>query len=213
MRRQFASLLLFLIVSNVQSAPEDAVVRLPSHGASATVIYTEPGRTFLLGCGHAFEGNARFKPITIDVPVTARDGHDKRASIKLVALDMVHDLSLVEMSVGPLSNVAPVAPTNHRSGRTTSVGYDEMRMPAQRIPTTILGVQGDTTFTRERPWHGRSGGGLIDDSGYLVGVVQGYEIRPGGRGLYVSHQAILQFLAHPPPVTNRPQPPQCSPFQ
>ena len=45
------------------------------------------------------------------------------------------------------------------------------------------------------PWHGRSGGALIDrDAGCLIGVVQGYEIGGERRGLYVSHEAILKFL-------------------
>ncbi len=62
-------------------------------------------------------------------------------------------------------------------------------------PATLLGTQGDTTFTVERPWHGRSGGGLIDvDARRLVGVVQGYEIGGRGRGVYISHAAILRFL-------------------
>jgi hypothetical protein len=50
-------------------------------------------------------------------------------------------------------------------------------------------------FTREKPWHGRSGGALLDaDAGYTIGVVQGYEIMAWGRGIYCSHQAILKFL-------------------
>src|SRR5579864_7891146 len=39
----------------------NAVVRIPSHGASATVIYTDRGKTLLLGCGHAYQGGERFK--------------------------------------------------------------------------------------------------------------------------------------------------------
>jgi broad specificity phosphatase PhoE len=75
---------------------------------------------------------------------------------------------------------------------------------------------GDTSYTREKPWHGRSGGGLVDvEARCLVGVVQGYEVWPTQRGLYVSHAAILRFLnAHwqgaprPPPTPPLPVPRQ-----
>src|SRR5262249_49877161 len=50
------------------SEPPDAVVRLPSHGASGTVIHTANGRSLILSCAHAFEGKARMTPVTLDVP-------------------------------------------------------------------------------------------------------------------------------------------------
>jgi hypothetical protein len=55
-------------------------------------------------------------------------------------------------------------------------------------------------LTREAPWHGRSGGPLIDpDKGYLLGTVIGYESTPAaarreiGPGIYTSHSAVLRF--------------------
>lgn len=60
------------------------------------------------------------------------------------------------------------------------------------------------SLTRELPWHGRSGGGLLDvDAGYLVGVVSGYrgtspktwsETKPGAAGVYTSHAAVRRFV-------------------
>src|SRR5262249_40903761 len=76
-----------------------------------------------------------------------------------------------------------------------SVGYDSMQIPATIRPATIASVEGGRTFTRERPWHGRSGGALLDaDAGYVIGVVQGYEVAPWGRGIYISHSSIVAFL-------------------
>ncbi len=97
------------------------------------------------------------------------------------------------MSAGPPPNVAPVAPADHRPGRTISAGYDAMKWPATVVEVQIVANSGGTTYTRERPGHGRSGGALIDrDAGYLIGVVQGYEV--GGRGMYVSLNTINHFL-------------------
>ena len=74
--------------------------------------------------------------------------------------------------------------------------------PAVQASATLLGSTGGTTYTRERPGHGRSGGALIDPvAGVLVGVVQGYEVDGRRRGMYVSHLAILQFLSRNRPGT------------
>jgi hypothetical protein len=174
-----------------------AVVRIPSHGASATVIATAPRRSLLLGCAHAFQGADRARPIRLDVPVKSTTGNVKPAVIILLALDTTADLSLLLLNDGPLPYVAPVAPPGHQPGRQLlSIGYDGMRLPAERQPATLLIQDRAITYTRERPAHGRSGGLLLDvDAGYLIGVVHGYEISGQHRGLYVGHAAILRFLA------------------
>jgi len=195
-----ASLALFIgllasLAGPARSAPPalsavNAVVRLPSHGASATVIHTQKERTLLLGCGHAFIGVDRARPIEIDGPDAPR------GPASLLACDYQLDLSLIEVRAGPVRFVAPVAGASFRpSGRLLSVGYDEMKTPATRQPASIVGSADRLTFTRERPWHGRSGGALLDaDAGLLIGVVQGYETAPPWRGLYTSHAAIIRFL-------------------
>lgn len=203
----FAALVLAAGHGQARAVPPSvyAVVRLPSHGASATVIDTRPGVTLLLGCGHAFRGADRTRPIVLDVPVPAA-GPAKRAGIHLIDLDYDADLSLILLQDGPLPYVAPVAPAGHRPGANVlSIGYDEMAWPAQQRPAAILGAGAGVTFTRERPGHGRSGGALLDaDAGVLIGVVQGYEIAGPRRGIYVSHATILRFLerqrAVPPPL-------------
>lgn len=185
-----------------------AVVRVPSHGASATVIQTERGRALLLGCAHAFEGANRTKPITLDVP-SPDTGAPRQAAVRLLTVDYDLDLSLLELADGPLPYCCPVAPAGYRPRRLLSVGYDAMELPARQEPATEIGSGGGITFTRERPRPGRSGGALIDmDYGLLVGVVQGYEPAGAQRGRYVAHAAILEFLQRrdAPP---RPRCPTC----
>jgi hypothetical protein len=96
-----------------------------------------------------------------------------------------------------------------------SVGYDEMRQPATQRPVTILRVDADITWTREPPWHGRSGGALLDlESGQLIGVVSGYVSYPRGPGIYVSHAAIERFLKQRgwySPSARSPPPPSLTP--
>lgn len=173
-----------------------AVVRIPSHGASATVIHTENGRSLLLGCAHAYEGQSRSQKHALDVHRPDGQQPAKNATIKLLAVDYQADLSLVELADGPLTYVAPVAPAGHRPSRqAVSAGFDEMKTPLTVRTATILTTERGTTYTREIPWHGRSGGGLLDSqTGELIGVVQGYEVTGAKRGMYVSHEAVLAFL-------------------
>jgi len=89
-----------------------------------------------------------------------------------------------------------------------------MAWPITMKAATILISQGNTTYTKEKPWHGRSGGGLCDlDAKVLIGVVQGYEVPPWGRrGIYVSHQAILRFLRTQPRAGEQQTPLPRNPF-
>ncbi len=208
-------LLLFCNPVYAQTDPTWAVVRLPSHGASATVIQTAPGRTLLLSCGHAFEGPDARKKITVDMPAPTA-GAPSAVGVRLLHVDYRLDLSLIEVPAGPVPYVCSVASPGHRPTRAISAGYDEMRITQDGRPSvvkwaTLLGTTGNVTWTREIPWHGRSGGALIDaDTGVLIGVVQGYEEGGNARGMYVSHQAIIQFLtaaSRPGPVPVRPEEP------
>jgi hypothetical protein len=173
-----------------------AVVRLPSHGASATVIATAPGKTLLLSCAHAFEGTDLRKPIVVDVP-SSHPALPQAAGVVVLKVDYAADLSLLQLRAGPVDFVAPVAPhAVATSTQVVSVGYDGMRVPAVQAPARLLSQIGLTTYTVERPGHGRSGGALLDlDSGCLIGVVQGYEVTGWRRGMYVSHRAIVHFLS------------------
>ena len=200
------ALLFGLFVRGASAAPQDAVVRMISHGGSATVIYVGGGRSLLLSCGHCFRGSDRYKKIVIDAQSPNPSGPLK-APPRLIKVNYEDDLSLIEVPT-ELPYVAQVAPPGHRPGRLVSAGYDEMKWPATQRSATMLGSQGNLTYTRERPWHGRSGGGLLDvDHGYLVGVVQGYEVTGQQRGMYASHTAIARFLGWPAtPAAQSPAP-------
>ncbi len=224
MRRLFA-LFLLLFVGGIASAANEqhAVIRIPSHGASATVIQTGPGTTYILGCAHAYEGTSRNKKMVFDIPSLHKSTPKNHESV-LLAVDYKRDLSLVLLKDGPLDFVCPIAPKDWvPSANVHSIGYDEMKIPPQDKTATIVGDDGLRWLTKEMPWHGRSGGGLIDMTvGRLIGVVQGYETTGQRHGLYINTRTIWQFLeprmgtAAPPPQSQsfpfpqqfpRPRPP------
>jgi hypothetical protein len=182
--------------------PALAGVRIKSHGANGTVIATGPGKSYILSCAHMFlDGHDRPDPalqrkrLVLDGPEQPRAVVRGTAPARLVAVDFDRDLSLIELDNGPFAFV-PVAKAGHvPSKNLLSMGYDEMKWPITQKRATLLLTRGNTTYTQEWPWHGRSGGALVDlDANVLIGVVQGYETDGPRRGLYVSHGAVLTFL-------------------
>ncbi len=195
---RFLTLYLLLLLPSIATAQEHpafAVLRFTSHGGSGTVVKTMEGKTWILSCAHMFEKGADKKPIYTD---GYRQDKAKAgpSAHRLLGLDFNMDLSLVEVDNGPMYCI-PIAPEGFTPGsHIGSYGYDEMKWPITAKRATIINTTGQVTWTREKPWHGRSGGGLIDlESKVLVGVVQGYEVGGAGRGMYISHATILKFMA------------------
>ena len=198
--------------------PINAVIRMPSHGCSATVIYVGDRSSFFLSCGHVFRDPRNVhKRMTFNLPAPwgwPGVGQWTPAAQRIIAFDTDLDLALFEVAVRA-PYCCPVAGWHYRPGRNfASVGYDEMRGQTARRATPLgsvaqrpdggLVVDQTLTFTVEPPWHGRSGGALVDlDNRVLIGVCSAYMGDPraaragdprGGPGMYVSHRAILGFL-------------------
>ena len=174
-----------------------SVCRIPSHGGSGVVVFTEPGRTLLLTAGHLFAGAGRNRAILLDLPAPA-SGPPQSPGVRLLCLDERADLALLELAAGPVPFVAPVATAPRRGA--WSVGFDEMAAPAVIRPAHEVSTGELRTTTLERPWHGRSGGALLSDSGELVGICSAYtgpsdhrEVEEPFRGVYSSQQAIVVF--------------------
>lgn len=245
MRTTLALLALSFFAPAVSSSPLDAVVKLTSHGGSGTVIWTGPGKSYILSAHHMFSGKDYSRPVKVEAPHPKPAQHQPGVA-RCIGVDQAADLALVEVSIGPMPYFCSVAPAGHRPGRLISCGYDRLQWHAQGavratareahllsghpqgVPTfgftraldldhdsyEPTAGSGNFQYTRELPWHGRSGGGLIDiDNGVLIGVVSGYsgtspktwaEVKPGACGIYGSHPAILRFVARTAPQALQP---------
>jgi hypothetical protein len=194
MRLLLAAVLL-LAPATSWAGVEEAVVRIPSHGGSGTVVATGKGWSLILSCAHMFDKiETRAKAIELDVPLPST-GAPEHAGIKLIGIDYQADLSMIQFGVGPLPHVCGIANAAFKPGANVwSVGYDDMQAITVR-KATILGTAGNKTYTVEIPWHGRSGGALMDASANaLIGVVHGYETINQKRGMYVSLATIHAFV-------------------
>ncbi|MCC6421616.1 MAG: trypsin-like peptidase domain-containing protein [Gemmataceae bacterium] len=194
MRYVTGCVLILTLPGGLWADAEDAAVRIPSHGCSGVVIETERGRSLILTCAHAFENGGWKNPLTIDVPSPTPLARARAATTRFLALNYTLDLALIELGDGPLPYVASVAANGHRMSRVLlSVGYDEMKPMLTRARADVLEITPGHTFTRGIPWHGRSGGPLLDGPN-TVGIVTGYEVGGERRGIYSSHRSILIFL-------------------
>src|ERR1019366_818895 len=247
MKKILSLIVLALLASTAGAGPADAVVRIPSQGGSGTIIATGKGWTLILSCAHCFEGRDAAEPIVVDMPhpaslsptLTLTPQHQdlenfrKKVGVELLKVGRTADvdLSLFRVNTGPVPFVCPVAPAGYDEGDCLSVGYDEMILPAHCRPARIVAHEGNRTATDKRPWHGRSGGGLIRNN-YLVGVVSAYTGQPGaqargkgdpfdprlsrheagrGEGVYASLDAIHVFLANAGAMDAQPKRPRPQP--
>jgi hypothetical protein len=207
-RRAPVELFLLIVLASPSPAlepagdPSLAVVRIKSHGASGTVVATTQGRSWILSCCHMFFGgmdrvdeSLLNKRLVIDGPEQPYAA-PKRSQARVIAIDPIADLSLIEIDNGPFNHI-PVAAAGFRPGANlSSAGYDLMNWPIATRRATIVMESSAWTYTRERPVQGRSGGGLFDlDARVLIGVVNGYELSGQQRGIYVAHAAIVKFMS------------------
>ncbi len=157
----------------------DASVRLTiedrdgfSHG-SGTIIDARQGEALVLTCGHIFRDSQGKGKILIDVfgPQSVQ-----KIEGQLLSYDIKRDVGLISFRPGVPVTVAPIAPPGHRllpGDKVVSVGCDHGAAPTARESkvTSLNKFSGPANVeVAGQPVQGRSGGGLFDSEGYVVGV-------------------------------------------
>jgi S1-C subfamily serine protease len=177
--------------------------------ATGSIIAVQPGgEALIITCGHVFRESQGRGAIAVDL-----FGAHRQSSLpgRLVAYDLNHDLAVVSVRVP--SGVSAVAFVEReayvREGqRVFSVGCDRGAEPGLR-EGRIAGVNRylgtPNLVATGRPVVGRSGGGLFDAEGRLIGVCRAADGQ-ADEGVYVSYQAVhaqsatrwLRRLRRPP---------------
>ena len=182
-----------LLSSSVRLKVEDA------HGfgyGTGTIVDTWGQDALIVTCGHLFRDSAGKGRITVEIfnqtprgPVVA-----ERIAGQLIAFDDQRDVGLV--SINPKSQVAvsPIAPqpTLNENDRVWSVGCNHGDDPTI-MASRVTGVQHDHVNAAYRPVEGRSGGGLFNEQGQLVGVCTG-AYQETDEGLYANLRSIYAEL-------------------
>jgi S1-C subfamily serine protease len=200
-----------LIDCSVRIVVDDAKSR--SFG-TGTVVRSVPGETLILTCAHLFNGVSRQATTTVEffgLPNRTKLGGE------VLARDNEADLCLLRVTsqqAVPFARVAGKS-SNVKSGQAaSSVGCDNGSDPTvrqMRVTAINRYVGAPTIECSGEPVEGRSGGGLFNEHGEVIGVCSARD-PADHRGIYGGLAAIhslldrnkLASLYEPKPATESP---------
>lgn len=176
-------------------------------GGSGTIIYYDnaTGEAYIASCGHLWEGNASAKELANNPP-TCRifvyyhndtklsQVQEFQGTVLYYCNDYGYDSSLIKFKpdwepeffpIAPLGYNLPVGSHQHSTGcdRGTEVAHYDVE---------IVGMRGIDLITQQNsPRPGRSGGGLLTDDGYYVGIcVRTSDTSGNGVGVFTPLSSI-----------------------
>jgi thiol-disulfide isomerase/thioredoxin len=183
-----------LISSSVRLRVDDP--KGHSYG-TGTIIDARSGEALVITCGHLFRDSQGKGPILVELFESTPDGARVIAQVpgQVIGYNLDRDLGLVSIRPNREVRVAPVAPTQtilQRGDRLVSVGCDRGENPtalATRV-NHLDRYQGPPNVEASgAPVEGRSGGGLFNSAGQLVGVCFAADYE-GNEGLYTALESI-----------------------
>lgn len=159
-----------LLRASVRIRVDDGTGR--SYG-TGTIIDTRNGQALILTCGHLFREARDRGKIFVDLFLT---GGATTVPADLISCDLTRDLAFLRIQPGvplPVARVAPSGETIAPGDRVANVGCDNGQDPTVRQThvTHIDRYAGPPNIEAAgTPVEGRSGGGLFDRHGHVVGV-------------------------------------------
>jgi S1-C subfamily serine protease len=187
-----------LIAATVRISVQDQDGRSTGSG---TIVDAREGKALVLTCGHLFRASAGKGPIEISLFAAGQKGAELHGTAEgtLIHYDLERDLALVCFVPKASVEVTPIAPAGTQTqpgAAVSSVGCEHGANPtpwSSRI-TAVDRFKGHPNIEASpAPVEGRSGGGLFNDAGQLIGVC--YAADPqGNEGLYASLPSIQEKL-------------------
>ncbi|QDV48704.1 thioredoxin domain-containing protein [Gimesia fumaroli] len=163
---------------------------------SGTIIHSAVGRTLIMTCSHIFSELKNDSVIEVDV----FQGEKFETYVgTLVRYNMEGDVGLISIPTSGIVAAAKVAAIEHEvnAGDTVaSIGCNGGELPTlEKIKVTELNrfLGPDNIECTGMPVQGRSGGGLFDRSGRLVGVCFAVD-KDDKRGLYAGLPVVHKLL-------------------
>lgn len=166
---------------------------------TGTIVLSKPGRTIVLTCGHVFRGWSTASKLEVDV---FGAGRSETFVGKVLDYDIKAEVGLLQIntaSVLPTAAIASPESVTKPGDGVYSVGCGHGNEPTVETHqvTGIDRYQGfDNIECSGAPVQGRSGGGLFNKKGAVIGTCIGYMDVGGGkmRGLYSGIRAIHRML-------------------
>lgn len=187
-----------LVDSTVRLSIADAEGKSTGTG---TIIDARMGKALVLTCGHLFRESKGQGVVDVTLFRAGANGAEPIGSAQgqLIDYDLDRDLAILCFETSSQVAVTPLAPRGTPlsvSAPATSVGcgHGANPTPWETSITAVNRYQGHPNVEAERaPEEGRSGGGLFNAEGRLIGVC--YAADPqGNEGLYASLDSIYQKL-------------------
>lgn len=166
-----------------------------SHG-TGTLIDQRSGEALVLTCGHVFRDSQGRGKITVDL---FGPGMPRGVPGQLIAYDLDRDLGLVALRPGRSVITARVAPTHtliEPDEAVIGAGCDHGDEPTARRTriTSVDRYQGPPNLqVAGEPVQGRSGGGLFNADGQVIGVCNAADPQDS-EGLYSALASIHALL-------------------
>lgn len=163
---------------------------------SGTIIDSRVGRSIILTCGHIFRQLEANTPIEVDV------FHGERHQTfvgKALRYDLEADVGLIEIPTAGVLPIAPMAPPGTQVAQGDALysigcgGGDNPTKEQLRITALNRYLGPDNVECTGVPVQGRSGGGLFNQSGQVVGVCIAADPKDK-RGLYAGLKPVHAIL-------------------
>jgi thiol-disulfide isomerase/thioredoxin len=182
-----------LIAATVRLKVEDAEGR--SFG-TGTIVDARSGEALIVTCGHLFRASKGKGPVTVEFFEAGLNGVRVVGQLpgQVISYDLERDVALISIHADRQVTVAPVAPTRTpivRGDRVTSIGCSNGQDPTV-METRVMsadGFQPPSIKASGSPVEGRSGGGLFNGKGQLVGVCFGAD-HEGNAGMYAALESV-----------------------
>jgi thiol-disulfide isomerase/thioredoxin len=187
-----------LIAATVRIRVDDSQGR--SFG-TGTVIDSRSGEALVVTCGHLFRESKGKGPMTIELFEVGQNGLQVATQVpgQLISCDLDRDVAFVSIKPNRQVSVAPIAPPRtpiQQGDRVATIGCSNGKDPTllpQRI-TKLDRYQGPANIeVSGAPEEGRSGGGLFNLQGQLIGVCYAADYE-GNEGLYAALESIHDEL-------------------
>jgi thiol-disulfide isomerase/thioredoxin len=183
-----------LIAATVRIRVEDPQGR--SFG-TGTIIDSRSGEALICTCGHLFRESKGKGPMTIDMFDVGRGGLQLVGQFpgQLISYDLDRDIAFVSFKPDRQVRVATVAPPHtpiDRSDRVATIGCSNGKDPTllpQRINALDRYHGPPNIEVSGAPEEGRSGGGLFNLQGQLIGICYAADYE-GKEGLYTALESI-----------------------
>lgn len=187
-----------LLAATVRLCVDDAQGR--SYG-TGTIIDTRSGEALVITCGHLFRNSNGKAPVKVELFEPASNGVRVagQATGQVISFDLKRDVALVSIRPDRPVTVAAVAPPKsaiERGDRVVTIGCSNGNDPTvmeSRI-TSLDRYEGPPNIEASgAPAIGRSGGGLFNARGELIGICNNAD-REGNEGLYAGLESVHDEL-------------------